>query len=31
MNKLYGALVWISIIILYGIAGTMDYANMGGV
>jgi hypothetical protein len=30
-DKLYGALVWISIIILYGIAGTMDFNNLMGV
>jgi hypothetical protein len=30
MNKFYAALVWIALIILYGIAGTMDYANIIG-
>jgi hypothetical protein len=29
-DKLYAALVWIALIILYGIAGTMDYANIVG-
>jgi hypothetical protein len=29
-DKLYAALVWIALIILYGIAGTMDYANIIG-
>jgi hypothetical protein len=31
MNKLLAGLIWIALIILYGIAGTMDYANIMGV
>jgi hypothetical protein len=31
MNKLIAGLIWIALIILYGIAGTMDYANIMGV
>jgi hypothetical protein len=30
MNKLIAGLFWIALIILYGIAGTMDYINMYG-
>jgi len=29
-DKLYTILVWITLIILYGIAGTIDYANIIG-
>jgi hypothetical protein len=29
-DKLLAGLIWIALIILYGIAGTMDYANIIG-
>jgi len=31
MNKLIAGLFWIALILLYGIAGTMDFNNLMGV